>query len=159
MAYTASLIAAIFVKKAIAEGNYLTQMKLQKMVYFANGYHLAKYGEPLVEERFQAWKFGPVIPKIYQDYKFYGSDPIFETRYSGFDNFAAANLEILSESARDAIDFTWKATKDVSAAQLSNWTHLPGSPWSQVYNESDKETVIQDELIKNYFENFLSSVN
>lgn len=159
MPYSASLIAAIFVKKAIEEGNYLTQMKLQKMVYFANGYHLAKYGEALVEERFQAWKFGPVIPKIYQDYKLYGSDLIFETRYSDFENFEKANLENLSEDARDTIEFTWKATKDVSAAKLSNWTHLPGSPWSQVYNESDREQVIQDELIKTYFKDFLSSVN
>ena len=79
MAYPASFIANGFLTRAIQEGNLITQMKLQKILYFAQGLHLATYGTPLIQENFQAWKFGPVIPEIYQIYKFYGSEPITDT--------------------------------------------------------------------------------
>ena len=79
MPYSASVIAYAFVQKGIEEGKFVTQMKLQKMVYFAHGYHLARYNEPLIREEFEAWKFGPVVPSIYQSYKLYGSDMIIDT--------------------------------------------------------------------------------
>ena len=50
MAYSASLIADALVKRGIKEGRPVTQMKLQKMVYFAHGYHLAKYGDAQIQE-------------------------------------------------------------------------------------------------------------
>lgn len=156
MPYSATLIAAVFVKKAIAEKKFITQMKLQKMVYFAHGYHLAKYGTPLVEENFQAWKFGPVIPEIYSNYKLYGSDYINDTRYASFLKSEEVDTTRLSESARDAIEYTWKATKNLTAAELSNWTHLPDSPWSKYYHENDREAVIENNSIKEYFKGFLS---
>lgn len=60
--YSAKDIAMAFVKKAIESGKPVTQMQLQKMVYFAHGLHLANTkGEPLVKEEFQAWRYGPVI--------------------------------------------------------------------------------------------------
>jgi uncharacterized phage-associated protein len=65
MAYPASLIAQLFVNRAIKEGNPITQMKLQKMVYVAHGLYLASHNEPLIKENFQAWRFGPVVPDIY----------------------------------------------------------------------------------------------
>ncbi len=48
-------------------------MKLQKMVFFAHGYHLAKYGEPLIKDEFLAWKFGPVVLTIYDQYITFGN--------------------------------------------------------------------------------------
>lgn len=54
MAYAAALISFAFVKRGIMEGKPVTQMKVQKMVYFAHGYHLAKYGTPLITEGFEA---------------------------------------------------------------------------------------------------------
>ena len=79
MAYPASLIAQLFVKKGIEEGNPITQMKLQKVVYFAHGLYLGSQRKPLIKESFQAWKFGPVVPDIYHTYKLYGSAPITDT--------------------------------------------------------------------------------
>jgi uncharacterized phage-associated protein len=143
------------VKRAIKEHNYLTQMKLQKMVYIAHGYHLAKYGEPLIDDQVQAWKFGPVVPVIYQDYKLYGSNLITDTgliKYSDFDQMEDSNI---SESAKDAIDFTWKLTYKLSAAKLSDWTHIDGSPWQKVYKDGSFEIPITNNIIKEYFTNFL----
>src|SRR6478672_9634684 len=126
MAYSASLIAYAFVKKGVETGKPVTQMKLQKMVYFAHGYHLAKYDEPLIEEDFEAWQFGPVAPSIYNEFKLYGSDPIRMTETDKL----LAELRTLSPDAQHAIHYTWEATKDISALKLSGWTHKKNSPWA-----------------------------
>src|SRR5215469_2786509 len=107
MSYPASLIAYAFVKRGIDDGNPVTQMKLQKLVYFAHGLHLASYNEPLISEKFQAWKYGPVVPAIYRDYKLYGSSPILDTDLL----FISTNLsdpdeklELIDGKARRSID-------------------------------------------------------
>ena len=154
MAYPASLIAYAFVKKGIDEGKFVTQMKLQKLVYFAQGYHLAKYNTPLIEENFQAWKYGPVVPEIYEDFKLYGSKLITDTASftpAGTDN----KRYLLDNTAIDSIQYTWNVLKDYSAMALSNWTHQPQTPWSRVYNPAEKATPISNNDIQKYFEGLL----
>lgn len=154
MAYPASLIAYAFVKKGIDEGKFVTQMKLQKLVYFAQGYHLAKYNEPLIKESFQAWMFGPVVPEIYQDFKLYGSKLITDTA-SFIPSEPGKNKYLLNNEAVDSITYTWDVLKDFSAMALSNWTHQPNTPWSNVYDPDQKSTPISNEEIKSYFQKLL----
>ena len=156
MAYSASAIAYAFVKKGIEEGNYVTQMKLQKLVYFAHGYHRARYAEPVMKEEFEAWKFGPVVQSIYQDYKLYGSEHIIDT---GLITNQVEKLESiqLDTSATDAIEYTWQITKRLSASELSRWSHLDGSPWAQVYNERQNSIPIKNTSIEAYFKKALIS--
>lgn len=154
MSYPASLIAYAFVQKGIDTGLFVTQMKLQKLVYFAQGVHLAKYGKPLLNENFQAWLYGPVIPEIYQDFKFYGSRPITNTKsYTPSDSVKAPYF--LDAEALDTIDYTWGVLKHYSAMSLSNWTHHPEGPWSKVYDPDIKSTPIPNNDIKLYFEKLL----
>lgn len=155
MAYPASVIAYAFVEKGIEEGQFVTQMKLQKMVYFAHGYHLAKYGEPLITEKFEAWKFGPVVEDIYQTYKLYGSDPIMDTFFLPKPP-RAYRYKPLSETAVDAVEYTWKVTKNLSGAQLSQWSHLDGSPWAKIYDAANPSAAIPEESIREYFQNLLA---
>ena len=42
------------------------QMKLQKLLYFAQGHHLADFGELLFREDIEAWKYGPVVRVVYE---------------------------------------------------------------------------------------------
>jgi uncharacterized phage-associated protein len=155
MPYPASLIAYAFVKKGIDEGTPVTQMKLQKMVYFAHGVHLAVYGKPLVEEHFQAWKFGPVVREIYNTYKFYGSEPISDTNWLFFTSDYDSKLNNLDTQAKDTIELTWNTLKSLNAAQLSNWTHKAGSPWNKVFIDGVKDIDIPNEDIKEYFKQYL----
>lgn len=154
MAYPASLIAFAFVKKGIDEGLFVTQMKLQKLVYFAQGAHLAKYGKPLITETFQAWMYGPVIPEIYQDFKLYGSRPITDTaEFTPSTTYKPPfNLD---EEAIDTINYAWGVLKHFSAMSLSRWTHRPDGPWSKVYDPDVKSTPINNDDIKQYFEKLL----
>ncbi|GGB08112.1 Panacea domain-containing protein [Puia dinghuensis] len=157
MPYSAAVIAYAFVKRGIKEGKPVTQMKLQKMVYFAHGYHLAMYGAPLIEEEFEAWKYGPVIPSIYRRYQLYGSEEINDLELI----FDVSDLETallnLSYEAHDAIDYTWEATKNLSAVQLSAWTHKAGSPWAEAFKPDVKSIPIKNDRIGQYFTGFLSN--
>lgn len=157
MAYSAALVAFAFVKRGIKEGKPVTQMKLQKMVYFAHGYHLAKFGTPLIEEEFEAWKFGPVIPSIYHTYKLYGSEEI--TDFTLIPNIRNLECELatLSSNAMEAIDYTWEVTKDLSAIMLSAWTHKEGSPWADAFLPNINSIPIENEKIGKYFTGVLAT--
>ena len=56
----------------------ITNMKLQKLVYYAQGACLAILDKPLFNETLEAWKYGPVSSKLYQHYKSYKNNPINE---------------------------------------------------------------------------------
>lgn len=157
MSYSASLVAYAFVKKGIEEGRPLTQMKLQKMVYFAQGIYLALNKEPLVKDTFQAWKYGPVIPGIYHTYKYYGSSPINDTEWVLSVHEDEIALSHLNDKAWEAIDYTWDLLKDTNAGKLSNWTHKAGSPWAKNYSEGVNEVTIPNNEIQQYFEQFLDN--
>ena len=74
--YRACAIANYFLERA--EREPITQMKVQKLVYFAHGWHLGITQKPLINEQVEAWPYGPVIPSLYQDLKRWGADPITE---------------------------------------------------------------------------------
>jgi len=148
--YSSLAIAYAFVQKGIEDGNPVTQMKLQKLVYFANGIHLAQYDNPLIKENFQSWDYGPVIPEIYQQFKIYGSSPIEDTSLLFVFNPSAKKVlesDVLDEKAKETISVTWNSLKDISAITLSAWTHKKGSPWETHY----KNGIIPNEEIKEYF--------
>ena len=52
-------------------GDLISNLKLQKLVYYAQGFHLALYDEPLFLEAIEAWTHGPVVPDLYRHYKKY----------------------------------------------------------------------------------------
>ena len=66
---TAQDVAGYFLALAQERGEEVNNLKLQKLLYYAQGWHLAWHGEPLFPEKFEAWMSGPVIPAIYWRYK------------------------------------------------------------------------------------------
>ena len=69
-------VADYFIWLANDVGSFLSNLKLQKLVYYAQAWHLAIHGEPLFEEDFEAWPHGPVIPSLYEKYKKFSWKPI-----------------------------------------------------------------------------------
>lgn len=58
------------------EGDLMSNLKLQKLLYYVQGFHLAIYDSPLFDEPIQAWKHGPVVPSVYEEYRVCGRDAI-----------------------------------------------------------------------------------
>jgi uncharacterized phage-associated protein len=59
-------------------GDLLTNLKLQKLLYYSQAWYLANYQELLFEEPIEAWVHGPVVVDVYHKYKTYGCDRIGE---------------------------------------------------------------------------------
>jgi uncharacterized phage-associated protein len=152
--YPATTIAYAFIKRGIDECNPINQMKLQKMLYFAHGYHLILYKKPLIKEIFQAWKYGPVIPSVYHSCKIYGSGDIIDTSYFISIN-GEPNLKLIDSESLNTINITWEILKDISGLALSSWTHTEGSPWIKHYIEGVNDIPIPNKDIEEYFSSFL----
>ena len=58
------------------EGDGISNLKLQKLVYYAQGFYSAMFDKPLFNNTISAWIHGPVVEDLYHDYKQYGSNPI-----------------------------------------------------------------------------------
>src|ERR1700744_834255 len=76
MSYPAIVIANEIVKLANNEKVDLTPMKLQKILYLANGICYKRKGQKLIKENFEAWDYGPVIRSVYNVYKECGGNNI-----------------------------------------------------------------------------------
>lgn len=161
MPYEAVAVANYLIERAKRDSEALTPMKLQKLVYFAHGWNLALNGQPLINERVQAWKFGPVVALLYQELKTFGSGPIpgpiKVMRFEGTRvYFAAPTLQDspdYSPVVEKLLDRVWEVYGRYSAIKLSNATHAPGSPWDVTWKKSGGASyvVIDDDLIKQDF--------
>src|SRR5262245_11323328 len=76
MPYNAKAIANEILDLAAADGKPLSQMKLQKLVYYAHGWNWALMDKPLLDEQIQAWNFGPVIRTLYRAFRRFGAGDI-----------------------------------------------------------------------------------
>lgn len=159
--YSSKAIANAFITLAENAGASLSPMKLQKLVYFAHGWHLVFFDTPLIKDEIQAWRFGPVVQEVYHEFKEYGNEAI-DRRATDL-RFTEHALE-REEPDVDAADEkvwgllreVWKIYSPFSAVQLSNMTHAEGSPWKAIadkyQDELPRNIDIPDELIKERFE-------
>jgi|SRR5471030_354218 len=138
MAYSTMAVANALVSRAkTGRLKQLTPMKLQKLLFFAQSWHLARNdGDPLIDDFFCRWQYGPVIPSLYHEFKEYGASPI--SGYGGHiverDGEVVRVRPIVGESDTD----TWALIDEIiqvygpySGSQLSAITHEPGSAWSE----------------------------
>jgi uncharacterized phage-associated protein len=114
----------------------ITLLWILKVIYYAHGWHLSNKQQPLIVQSFEAWNYGPVVRTVYDAFKESDGGPI-NTRAKRFDVVANAHREIEDVIDRDVMEFlrnVFDAFSHVDAFDLSNSTHLRGSPWDEVWN-------------------------
>ena len=138
---TAYDIARYFITCGIdSEEEGISNLKLQKLVYYAQGYHLAIYDEPFFDEPIQAWRHGPVCPEVYQKYKSYGARPITEPIDEDFTTtFTKVQLELLDE--------VYSVFGQLAAGKLAVRTKEEG-PWKN--HEEWAEEIQKEEMSFNF---------
>jgi uncharacterized phage-associated protein len=159
MPFSSAAVANEFLRLSFRDHIPITPLKMQKLVYFAHGWHLAITGKPLLREKIQAWQWGPVIPSLYQQFKECGADSIkfpASIEIMGGDHFPAnINRESRSgeeiERATKIIERVWEQYGKFSASDLSTLTHDEGSPWALVPDKEDYGAEIPNDTIKDYF--------
>ena len=141
-----SEIANYFLSLADEEaGDLILNLKLQKLVYYAQGFHLTLFDYPLFEEPIEAWSHGPVIPELYRAFKKFGSGAIPQPE--DFD------LAIIDQRSRDLLDEVYNVYGQYSAWKLRNMTH-EAAPWLDSYREAPG-SVIPHGAMKSYFKTLL----
>jgi uncharacterized phage-associated protein len=125
-------------------GDLMSNLKLQKLVYYAQGFHLALYDKPLFKEDITAWQHGPVIPALYHNYKKHGSGAIPIPQNVDF--------ELYDEQTKSLLDEVYNVFGQFSAWKLRNMTHEE-EPW--ITANSNGEIISHDSL-KSYFKTRLN---
>lgn len=124
------------------EDKDITPMKLQKLVYFAQGFSLALLNHPLFLEQLEAWKHGPVCPELYQKYKPCGGNVIQ----------AADTLNTRAAFTQDEFELlmdVYSQYGKYSASALRNMSHET-APWRMVFSP-DAKNIISLDSMKEYF--------
>lgn len=127
-------------------GDLMSNLKLQKLVYYAQGFHLAMYDTALFNEPIEAWTHGPVVPALYHRFKEYGSNPIPPVPELDF--------AIFQGDVGNVLDEVYKVYGQYSAWKLRNLTH-DEPPYKEAL-ESDSP-IISHESLKKYFKTQLIS--
>lgn len=120
----------------------ITPMKLQKLLFFAHGYHMAFTGKPLVDGGFAALAKGPVNRDAYQHFRNFGAKVIHKKENRKF-KMDAKTAEIVKD--------VFSLYNQYSAEKLSQLTHLAGTPWSKSYTGHGNRSPIPNEEIHTYF--------
>jgi uncharacterized phage-associated protein len=129
-------------------------MKLQKLVFYAHGWHLGLQHAPLIDEQVEAWQYGPVIPSIYHSFKQYGTEPIAGPASAINEQGRLYKPGLAEGYDRSLCEKVWREYGRYSAAQLSIMTHRPGTPWDTTWNRNEfklRSLAIPNDVIEDYF--------
>lgn len=139
--YSAFDIANYFLYKAQAsteeDQELISNLKLQKLVYYAQGLNLAIDNAPLFPEKIEAWTYGPVIPDLYHFYKKNGS--------RGIEADSHFDPTVIDEVTRELLDDVYEVFGQFSAVRLMRLTHSDQC-WKDagIGNEISHEAMSQD---------------
>lgn len=110
----------ILLADAEEEPDCLSHLRLQKLLYYVQGWSLALRKTEIFPEGIEAWAHGPVVPDVYRHLKKYGSSSI---PIEGW-----ASPKNLSKTEQRFIESVWEAYKEYSATSLRKMTHQE-DPW------------------------------
>jgi uncharacterized phage-associated protein len=149
--HTAEEVAEFLLVYAAKKGDLLSNKKLQKLLYYAEAWHLAFYNKSLFDEVIEAWIHGPVVPSVYQKYKRYKWEPIKPPRKKLEDfHFDTKTRKLLQE--------VFAVYGDHSADFLERLVHTE-QPWIKARGRATLEdysnTPIDRNLMKTYYKGVL----
>jgi len=124
-------------------GDTISNLKLQKLLYYAQGYHLGMFSSPLFPERIEAWTHGPVVSAVYHKYKTFSGGAILPTEEISLKQFTRSQVDFLNE--------IYNVFGQYSAWKLRDMTHNE-DPWK----ETPLNCEISRSVMQNYFKQFIT---
>lgn len=119
-------------------GNAISNMKLQKLLYYAQGFAMVILERPLFEDDFEAWEYGPVVRNIYDKYNYYGSNALPKP-----DDFS---LHQYSKEEKEFLNEIYDVYGQYSAWALSEMVYKT-PPWK----DTPRNSIISKVSMKKYF--------
>ncbi|MCL6464295.1 MAG: DUF4065 domain-containing protein [Acidobacterium ailaaui] len=144
MIYSAQDIANYFIAVFAKRREEITNLKLQKLLYYAQAWHLALYDTPLFRERIEAWIHGPVIPTVFRHFRQYGWQPIPVQKIS----------DPLSEHSQAHLNEVLRVYGKLDGPALERLTHRE-APWRDARKgltpDEPSNRIITHEAMKRYY--------
>lgn len=137
MYYTAPDIAQYIITYCNQHNIAISNLKLQKVLYFLWIEYFKKTSQPLFEDNFCAWQLGPVIPNVYFEYCAFGGLPIHRVY----------PIKLPPEHSR-IIDGILEKYCNISPSQLVDMSHRPGRAWEYIFSNYGNKAVMPYEIIK-----------
>ena len=142
---TAKEVSHYIVKYCAKKGTPISNLQLQKILYFAWRDYYQQTKSALFQDEICAWQLGAVVPEVYYEYCPYGGLPI-RTIYD--DN---QHSEIDKSIDIDILQHIVDKYRVLSARELVNMSHKKGDPWDLVYNDGEgHRKAIPFDLIKEH---------
>lgn len=146
-------VSNAFLQEFGANSGGISHMKLQKLTYLFHGFWLQEHDDRALSIDPEVWQYGPVFGSLYQALKRFRSEKITEPKTEVFDFNAPA---IDQEEAHLAlIKRIWVKYGQLSADQLSDLTHKPGSPWHTMAKKYDfrvpQGLAIPEDIIRHHY--------
>lgn len=138
-------VAAKVINRCIDIDKPVSNLKLQKVLYFLDIWHLIHTKERLItNENFEAWHYGPVLPSVYKEYALYAGNPIDSKIKREIPEFAPEN-EKLKEYIYGYLD----RLASIDPWELVRVSHKEDQPWYKAYNDNNNST-IHNHLLEEY---------
>ncbi|RDU60740.1 Panacea domain-containing protein [Helicobacter marmotae] len=136
----------LFMAKSENMGDTISNLKMQKLLYLAQGHYIAVFDEPLFNDKIEAWRYGPVVKSVYDKFKKYKDLSI---DFKELDKF---NASLYTQKHLDMLPYVFYKY-NISARELVALTHDSG-PWKEYYNQyTTQEIPLQ--AVKAYFKETL----
>lgn len=140
--YSVTDVALYVISRCNRLGKSISNLKLQKILYFIQAEFLVSQDRPCFREKIEAWDFGPVIPEVYCRYKVYGGATIFR--------FQNDNRCPFDKNDKTIADGMIDECAKYSASTLTEITRRQ-TPWKTAYYQHNN-AVISNESIKSFFQ-------
>ena len=140
--YSALLIAKYIIRRCAACGKSISNLKLQKILYFVQAEFLVDIGVCCFSDAIEAWDFGPVVPVVYRVYRIYGSANIPAETSNGLPSIRSEDMDRINSIVDECSEY--------SASQLVEITHNQ-SPWRDAYYKPGVNNEITPDSIKSFF--------
>ena len=149
-------IANFVLDQADSRALSLSNMQINKIVYFLHAEYLVSHGNPLVSAKIEAWQHGPVFRELYREFKSFADQAI--TSRAGSINPLSGTKEISTYCLTGPESAFLEKLVDryaaMSAAALRAQSHVEGGPWDLVWNheaEVNASMRITDDIILNWY--------
>lgn len=124
----ALVLAQYIINKSIQDGEPISNLQLQKILYFLQVQYYHITGEFLISDDFYAWQYGPVIPDVY--YKYCG--------YGGFKILSESTIDYhIENDIMNFVDKEIQPLRNLSPWDLVETTHRKGGAWDQTYRNGE----------------------
>ena len=140
--YSALSIAHYLVRESAKQKIALTPFKVEFMVCFAHGWHLAIDGRPLIDEPLKAYRHGPVIESVH---KFYSKVKRIETTVN------QEMIDPLKEKDCEFLNGILVYYGHLNELEMQTLCTNEGTPWFTTYKKSSGALVIEDQRIKVHY--------